>query len=78
MASSFSISSIVGGEAVCAPAGSSCPSRHVRGTGTSRLLKHGPEPNYWNEFVFQAHHHHQSDAIFLVAIPDLKATLPPA
>src|SRR5262245_37979847 len=27
-----------------------------------RLLKDGPEPNYWNEFVFKAYHHHQSDA----------------
>ena len=43
-----------------------------------RLLKYGPEPNYWNEFVFQAYHHHQPDAIFLAGIPDLKATLPHA
>ena len=31
-----------------------------------------------NEFVFKAYHHHQSDAIFLAGIPDLKATLPHA
>jgi hypothetical protein len=43
-----------------------------------RLLKYGPEPNYWNEFVFKAYHRHQSDAIFLAGIPDLKATLPHA
>ena len=43
-----------------------------------RLLKYGREPNCWNEFVFQAYHHHQSDAIFLAGIPDLKATLPHA
>jgi hypothetical protein len=43
-----------------------------------RLLKYGPEPNYWNEFVFKAYHHHQGDAIFLTGIPDLKATLPHA
>ena len=43
-----------------------------------RLLKYGPEPNYWNEFVFQAYHHHRPDAIFLAGIPDLKATLPHA
>lgn len=42
------------------------------------LLKHGPEPNYWNEFVFKAYHHHQADAVFLTGIPDLKATLPHA
>lgn len=46
--------------------------------GLSRLLKYGPEPSYWNEFVFQAYHHHQPDAIFLAGIPDLKATLPHA
>ena len=43
-----------------------------------RLLKYGPEPNYWNEFVFKGYHHHQDDAIFLAGIPDLKATLPHA
>jgi hypothetical protein len=43
-----------------------------------RLLKYGPGPNYWNEFVFKAYHHHQSDAIFLAGVPDLKATLPHA
>lgn len=43
-----------------------------------RLLKYGAEPNYWNEFVFKAYHHHQPDAIFLAGIPDLKATLPHA
>jgi hypothetical protein len=42
------------------------------------LLKYGPEPTYWNEFVFKAYHHHQADAIFLAGIPDLKATLPHA
>jgi len=46
--------------------------------GLHRLLKYGPDPNYWNEFVFKAYHHHQSDAIFLAGIPDVKATLPHA
>jgi len=41
-----------------------------------RLLKYGLSHNYWNEFVFQAYHHHQFDAIFLAGIPDLKGTLP--
>jgi hypothetical protein len=40
------------------------------------LLKYGPAPGYWNEYVFKAYHHHQSDAIFLTGIPDLNATLP--
>lgn len=43
-----------------------------------RFLKYGLQPNYWNEFVFLAYHHHQSDAIFLAGIPDLRATLPHA
>ncbi len=42
------------------------------------LLKNGLGPNYWNEFVFQAYHHHQPDAIYLAGIPDLKDTLPHA
>ncbi len=47
-------------------------------TRLHNLLKFGLEPNYWNEFVFQAYHHHQQDAIFLTGIPDMKATLPHA
>ena len=47
-------------------------------TGLHRFFKHGPGPNYWNEFVFKAYHHHRSDAIFLAGIPDLQATLPHA
>jgi len=43
-----------------------------------RLLKQGLNPNYWNEFVFKAYHHHQNKAIFLTGIPDLKGTLPHA
>jgi len=43
-----------------------------------RLLKVGPEPNYWNEFVFKGYHHHQQDAIFLAGIPDRDDTLPHA
>jgi hypothetical protein len=43
-----------------------------------QLLKFGLGKNYWNEFMFQAYHHHQREAIFLAGIPDLKATLPHA
>jgi hypothetical protein len=32
----------------------------------------------WNEFIFQAYHHHQSDAIFLTGLPDVKWSLPHA
>lgn len=47
-------------------------------TRLHNLLKRGPEPNYWHEFVFKAYHHHQRDAIFLTGIPDMKDTLPHA
>lgn len=46
--------------------------------GLHRFLKFGPDPTYWNEFVFKGYHNHTSDAIFLAGIPDLKATLPHA
>ena len=42
------------------------------------LMKTGSEPNYWNEFVFKAYHHHQQDAVFLTGIPDLESSLPHA
>lgn len=42
----------------------------------SHLLKHGKEPNQWNEFIFQAYHHHQDDAIFLSGLPDVPGSLP--
>jgi hypothetical protein len=32
----------------------------------------------WNEFVFQAYHHHQDDAIFLAGLPDVKGSRPNA
>jgi hypothetical protein len=47
-------------------------------TRLHNLLKYGLQPNYWNEFVFKAYHHHQHDAVFLTGIPDMKATLPHA
>ena len=42
------------------------------------LLKYGLSVNHWNEFVFQAYHHHQHDAIFLAGMPDVKDSLPHA
>ena len=47
-------------------------------TRLHNLLKYDLEPNYWNEFVFKAYHHHQQDAVFLAGIPDLKSSLPHA
>lgn len=32
----------------------------------------------WSEFVFQAYHHHQFDAIFLAGLPDVKGSRPNA
>jgi hypothetical protein len=32
----------------------------------------------WNEFIFQAYHHHQFEAIFLTGQPDVKGSLPHA
>jgi hypothetical protein len=43
-----------------------------------RLMKYGLSVNHWNEFVFQAYHHHQHDAIFLAGLPDVKGSLPHA
>ena len=42
------------------------------------LMKYGPEPNYWHEYIFQAYHHHQYDAIFLAGFPDIKESRPHA
>jgi hypothetical protein len=42
------------------------------------FLKFGKEPNAWNEFIFQAYHHHQAEAIFLTGLPDVKGSLPHA
>jgi hypothetical protein len=42
------------------------------------LLKYGREPIQWNEFVFQAYHHHQFDAIFLTGLPDARGSVPHA
>jgi hypothetical protein len=56
-------------------------SQSIFGKDQERLhqfLKYGPNSSYWNEFVFKGYHDHQSGAIFLAGIPDLKATLPHA
>jgi len=42
------------------------------------LLKYGREPNQWSEFIFLAYHHHQTDAIFLTGLPDVRGSLPHA
>ena len=40
------------------------------------LLKYGLSVHHWNEFVFEAYHYHQHDAIFLAGLPDVKGSLP--
>ena len=42
------------------------------------LLKHGPTLNHWNEYVFLAYVNHQTDAVFLTGIPDIRESLPHA
>ena len=42
------------------------------------FMKFGKEPNAWSEFIFQAYHHHQLDAIFLAGLPDVKGSRPHA
>jgi hypothetical protein len=48
------------------------------------FLKYGKAANSrkpdesWNEFIFQAYHHHQFEAIFLAGLPDVKGSLPHA
>ena len=42
----------------------------------AHFMKHGREPNQWNEFIFQAYHHHRFEAIFLAGLPDVPGSLP--
>jgi len=42
------------------------------------LMKHGPEPNHWNEYVLCAYTGHRKEAIFLTGIPDMPESLPHA
>ena len=42
------------------------------------LMKYGPDPNHWNEYIFTAYSSHQREAIFLTGIPDIRQSLPHA
>ena len=42
------------------------------------LMKYGPEPNHWNEYIFCAYSDHRHEAIFLTGIPDIRESLPHA
>ena len=51
--------------------------RRVEGA-RRHLMKYGPDPNHWNEYIFCAYSNHQHDAIFLTGIPDIPQSLPHA
>jgi hypothetical protein len=60
--------------------------REIKRLGGSRLpremdardfvLKHGPSPNHWNEYIFCAYSNHRSDAVFIAGVPDDRQSLP--
>ena len=43
-----------------------------------QLMKYGPDPNHWNEYIFCAFSGYQHEAIFLTGIPDIRQSLPHA
>ena len=49
------------------------------GAGPDRhetLMKFGPTPRYWTEYVFEAYVGHESDAVFLTGLPDVEKSRP--
>ena len=44
----------------------------------SYLMKYGPGPNHWNEYIFCAYSGYQHEAVFLTGIPDIRESLPHA
>ena len=40
------------------------------------VLKHGPSPNHWNEYIFCAYSNHRNDAVFIAGVPDDRKSLP--
>ncbi|MBN1773997.1 MAG: hypothetical protein JXB32_22245 [Deltaproteobacteria bacterium] len=42
------------------------------------LMKRGlrNDPNFWNEYIFEAYDDHQHDAVFLTGLPDVDASRP--
>ena len=51
-----------------------------RGTDNAHgdLMKYGPDPNHWNEYIHCAYSGHRHEAIFLTGIPDIRQSLPHA
>ena len=50
------------------------------GTDAARghLMKYGPDPNHWNEYIHCAYSGHRHEAIFLSGVPDIRESLPHA
>ena len=42
------------------------------------LMKYGPDPNHWNEYIQCGYSGHRHEAIFLTGIPDIRQSLPHA
>ena len=40
------------------------------------LMKYGPDPNHWSEYIHCAYEGHQREAVFLTGIPDIRESLP--
>ena len=40
------------------------------------VLKHGPSPNHWNEYIFCAYSNYRNDAVFIAGVPDDRESLP--
>ena len=40
------------------------------------LMKYGPDPNHWNEYIHCGYSGHRHEAIFLTAILDIRQSLP--
>jgi hypothetical protein len=49
---------------------------HEQGVRRHAMLKRGPDPNYWNEYVFLAYSSASDSAIVLCGLPDLPQSLP--
>jgi hypothetical protein len=41
-----------------------------------RLMKYGPDRNYWNEYIFEAYVNHRAEVIFIAGLPDVEESRP--
>ena len=49
-----------------------------RDVSHDHLMKYGPDPNHWSEYIFCAFLGYQPEAVFLTGIPDIQQSLPHA